>query len=131
MLKELYTAAMGMMPQQTRLEITSNNIANANTTGYKRIGIFEQNLIEARNNLQHIKGDAEPGDAPLSQYTDFNLGTLQKTENPLDIALDQDGFFNKQITHYTMPKQQWKSKFTTLVKFLQTIKWLVELQLLK
>ncbi|MBL7974041.1 MAG: flagellar basal body rod protein FlgG, partial [Candidatus Kapabacteria bacterium] len=29
MLKELYTAAMGMMPQQTRLEITSNNIANA------------------------------------------------------------------------------------------------------
>lgn len=93
MLKELYTAAMGMMPQQTRLEITSNNIANANTTGYKRIGIFEQNLIEARNNLQHIKGDAEPGDAPLSQYTDFNLGTLQKTENPLDLALDQDGFF--------------------------------------
>ena len=45
MLKELYTAAMGMIPQQTRLEVNANNMANANTIGYKRQSIFFQMLF--------------------------------------------------------------------------------------
>lgn len=88
MLKELYTAALGMLPQQTRLEVTANNIANANTVGYKRSGIFEQSLIEARENLLNVRGDAETEDLPISQYVDFSAGALQKTGNPLDLALD-------------------------------------------
>lgn len=94
MLKELYTAALGMLPQQTRLEITTNNIANANTAGFKRSGIFEQSLIEARENLLNVRGDAETEDLPLRQYVDFRTGALQKTGNPLDLALDgEDTFF--------------------------------------
>lgn len=93
MLKALYTAAMGMLPQQTRLEVASNNIANANTTGYKRIGIFEQSLVEARQNMLNIRGSAEQEDAPIQQFSDFTLGALTKTDNPLDLALDQEGFF--------------------------------------
>ncbi len=93
MLKEIYTAAMGMLPQQTRLELTANNIANANTTGFKRIGVFEQSLIEARENLLNNKGEAEQADPPLDQYTDFSTGSFQKTDNPLDLSLDTKGFF--------------------------------------
>jgi flagellar basal-body rod protein FlgG len=93
MLKELYTAALGMLPQQMRLEITANNIANANTVGYKRSGIFEQSLIEARENLLNVRGDAETEDLPLRQYVDFRPGALQKTGNPLDLALDSNGTF--------------------------------------
>ncbi len=94
MLKELYTAALGMLPQQTRLEMTANNLANANTVGFKRSGIFEQSLIEARENLLNVRGDAETEDLPISQYVDFRPGALQKTGNPLDLALDgADTFF--------------------------------------
>lgn len=93
MLKELYTAALGMLPQQMRLEITANNIANANTIGFKRSGIFEQSLIEARENLFNVRGDAETEDTPISQYIDFRQGALQKTGNSLDLAPAQGQFF--------------------------------------
>lgn len=93
MVKELYTAALGMIPQQTRLEMTANNIANANSVGYKRVAVFEQSLIEARQNMLYNKGEAEQSDSPLDQYTDFAPGSLQRTDNPLDLSLDNDGFF--------------------------------------
>lgn len=116
MLKELYTAALGMIPQQTRLEVTANNIANANTIGYKRSGIFEQSLIEARENLLNVRGDAETEDLPISQYIDFRTGALQKTGNPLDLALDGSSTFftvadtdgNEYLTragHFTLDPQ--------------------------
>jgi flagellar basal body rod protein FlgG len=93
MLKELYTAALGMLPQQTRLEMTANNIANSNTTGFKRVAVFEQSLIDARANLNNIRGEAESDDPPLHQFTDFSEGALQKTDNPFDLAVGQEGFF--------------------------------------
>lgn len=93
MLKEIYTAALGMLPQQTRLEITTNNIANANTTGFKRLGVFEQSLIDARENQLNIRGDAEQEDPPTQTFTDYSEGSLQKTDNPLDLSIAQQGFF--------------------------------------
>ncbi|HPO64203.1 MAG TPA: flagellar hook-basal body protein [Candidatus Kapabacteria bacterium] len=94
MLKELYTAAMGMLPQQTRLESIANNIANAGTTGFKRQSVFERNLIDARANFYNVPGDAEQNDPPVGSYTDFSAGAMQKTDNPLDIAIDtENGFF--------------------------------------
>lgn len=93
MLKELYTAAMGMMPQQTRLEVISNNLANASTSGFKRDSVFERNLIDARANLYNVKGDAEQDDPPHGHYTDFKSGSFEQTDNPLDLAIDGNGFF--------------------------------------
>lgn len=94
MLKELYTAALGMLPQQTRLESIANNIANAGTAGFKRQSVFERNLIDARANFYNVPGDAEQNDPPVGSYTDFSAGAMQKTENPLDIAIDsENGFF--------------------------------------
>lgn len=93
MIKELYTAAMGMIPQQTRLEVIANNMANANTTGFKRDSVFERNLIDAKANLWNTPGDAEDDDPPIGKYTDFTTGSMQQTYNPLDIALNGDGFF--------------------------------------
>lgn len=93
MLKELYTAAMGMMPQQTRLEVAANNMANANATGFKRQAVFERNLIDARANFYNVEGDTEQNDPPIGSYTDFDKGSLQKTDNPLDLAIENNGFF--------------------------------------
>lgn len=93
LLKEFFTAALGMQNQQTRLEVIANNIANASTTGFKRANVFERNLIDARANFYNVKGDVEQNDPPIGSYYDFSEGAFQKTENPLDIAIDGEGFF--------------------------------------
>jgi|APTNR8051073442_1049403.scaffolds.fasta_scaffold03738_11 flagellar basal-body rod protein FlgG len=93
MIKELYTAAMGMMSQQTRLEVISNNIANASTVGFKRDSVFERNLIDSKANLYNIVGSAEQNDPPIGSYIDFNKGSYDQTGNDFDIAIDGDGFF--------------------------------------
>jgi len=93
MLKELFTASLGMMNSQTRLEVTANNIANASTTGFKRAEIFERNLIDARANFYNVKGDIEQNDPPIGSYYDFTNGAFENTQNPLDIAIEGKGFF--------------------------------------
>ena len=93
MLKELYTAAMGMLPQQTRLEVTANNIANANTTGFKRESVFERNLIDAQNHFFNVQGSAEQNDPPIGAYTVFDKGGFQQTGNTLDVAIENDKTF--------------------------------------
>ncbi|MBX3045309.1 MAG: flagellar basal-body rod protein FlgF [Candidatus Kapabacteria bacterium] len=93
MVKEIFTAALGMQSQMTRLEVTANNIANASTPGYKRATVFERNLIEAGNNFQNIEGDVEQRDIPATQYYDFSQGDMRFTENPFDLAIEGDGFF--------------------------------------
>ncbi len=93
MLKEFFTAALGMQNQQTRLEVIANNIANASTNGFKRANVFERNLIDARANFYNVKGDVEQNDPPVGSYYDYSLGAFQKTDNPFDIAIDGEGFF--------------------------------------
>ncbi|GBD07470.1 Flagellar basal-body rod protein FlgF [bacterium HR21] len=93
MLHALYTAALGMLPQLTRLELTAQNLANVSTAGYRREALFQRALIQAQQNLAHTPGDAETADVPVVSYTDFRPGALQKTGNPLDVALDGPGFF--------------------------------------
>lgn len=93
MLKELYTAALGMLPQQTRLEVIANNIANASTTGFKRESVFERNLIDARANFYNVPGEAEQNDPPVGSYVDWSEGAYQQTNNKLDIALENKNAF--------------------------------------
>lgn len=93
MLRELYTAALGMIPQQTRLEVIANNIANSNTTGFKRSSVFERNLIEAKSNFFNVPGDNEQDDPPTGSYIDFSQGAFEKTDNNLDLAVDKKNAF--------------------------------------
>ncbi len=78
-----------MIPQQTRLEVLANNIANANTVGFKREAAFERSLIEARENLNGVRGDAETEDTPTYSYTDYSAGAIERTGNGFDLALGQ------------------------------------------
>lgn len=115
MLKEFFTAALGMMNQQSRLEVTANNMANANSAGFKREGIFERNLIDARANFYNTRGDVEQNDPPVGSYTDWKDGAMRQTDNPLDLALEGDGFFVlsdefgrqylSKAGHFTMTKE--------------------------
>lgn len=93
MLKEIYEAGLGMINQQTRLEVTANNIANASTTGFKRASVFERNMIDARANFYNVQGEAEQNDPPVGSYYDFSNGSFEKTGNPLDLAIEGNGYF--------------------------------------
>lgn len=93
MLKELHTAAQGMLPQQTRLKVIANNMANASTTGFKRASVFERSLVEAVNHFNNVPGDSEQDDPPVGMYIDFSPGNLIKTDNPLDLAIDSPKAF--------------------------------------
>lgn len=115
MLKEIYTAALGMIPQQMKLEVTANNIANANTPGFKREGAFERSLIDARRNLLSVQGSAEEEDLPMGRYYDFSPGSMEKTDSPFDTAINGEGFFllrdddgNEYLTrsgHFTLSSE--------------------------
>jgi flagellar basal-body rod protein FlgG len=106
MIKALFTSATGMNAQTTFIDNTSNNIANVNTNGFKKGQVDFQDLIyinqrapgsDAAQGLQVPTGLQIGSGARVSGITKvFTTGTLVNTQNPLDIAVEGDGFF--QVT---------------------------------
>jgi flagellar basal-body rod protein FlgF len=93
MVKEIYTAALGMMPQMTRLEVIANNMANSATTGFKREDVFQRALIDAKQNMHHQKGSVSTDDVINNRQGDFSMGATESTGNAMDVAIDGKGFF--------------------------------------
>ena len=94
----MYLAAAGALVQQMRLEVLSNNVANINTIGYKgERSIF---TIPAETDSQVFETPIEgiqslsPYAPPFSTEIDFSQGAIQQTGNPLDVAINGDGFFS-------------------------------------
>lgn len=103
MFRSLNIAATGMAAQETHLEGISNNIANANTVGYKRERVDFQDLL-----YQTVRAPGAPTGPTTTNPTGlqigtgvrvvgtariFSQGTLLNTQNPLDVAIEGDGFF--------------------------------------
>lgn len=106
MMGALWTAATGMRAQQTNIDVTSNNLANANTYGYKKVRAEFKDLMyrtarEAGTPMQ--SGTQTPvgnqiGMGVHNSATNriFSQGDFQQTENPLDLVIEGDGFFQIQ-----------------------------------
>lgn len=92
MIKGIYTSALGLVPLEKKLEVVANNLANVDTTAFKR-DEFANQLISASTLLRD--GTASPTQQDVNQqtYTDFSQGPLEQTNNPLDTAIDGQGFF--------------------------------------
>ncbi len=99
----LSTAATGMQAQQTYLDVIANNLANANTTGFKKNRVEFQDLIYNTLRLPGQSTDKDSSDpvglqvgrgvrtsATMKQFT---VGSLRNTGNSLDLAIEGDGFF--------------------------------------
>lgn len=102
MMRSLYTAASGMKTQQMNVDTISNNLANVNTTGFKKERLeFKSLLYETMAKAGTDKdGSGKPlnlqvghGVKPVGTVRSYTMGTIQKTENPLDFAITGDGFF--------------------------------------
>ena len=103
MIRALSTAATGMEAQQTRLDVTSNNIANVSTTGYKRVRAEFEDLMyqtERAPGSTTGQGTRAPtgvqvgmGVRTVATQRMHDEGSLQQTGNPLDVAIEGNGFY--------------------------------------
>ncbi len=105
MIRALRTAALGMSAQQAGVDNIANNLANANTTGFKRSTIVFQDLLYQTvqaPGMGEAQG-AQPatlqmghGAAAIATVRTFTQGGLTETGNPLDLAISGDGFLQIQ-----------------------------------
>lgn len=96
MLYGLYTSGNGMRMQMRRQEVISNNLANTNTSGYKRnlFNIQEMGAEKGNPGIKNMgKFDSFGGPQISSTGVSFEKGTLSNTDNELDFAIDGEGFF--------------------------------------
>ena len=109
MLRGLYTAYTGMLNEQYRMDIMSNNLANADTVGYKKEGSTSQSYSEVmavkiKDTTENPNTPKQLGNMSLGvkigeTYTDFSQGSFKDTGNTYDLALSGDGFFNIEFTN--------------------------------
>jgi flagellar basal-body rod protein FlgG len=98
MLEGLHSAAAGMAAQQQRLDAVANDLANANTTGYKhqRVGfrdlVYEQT---GRSSAQGVRTGS--GAAAVDAGRSFGQGVMQRTDRPLDVAIQGEGFLRVRL----------------------------------
>ncbi len=111
MLRGLYTSASGMLAEQVRVDVIANNLANVQTAGFKRETVlqsaFPDMLLRRINDLagtvqgagggasdpRPVIGRLGTGTYIDGTYADWSPGPLRYTGNPLDLALEGEGFF--------------------------------------
>lgn len=107
MVKGLYTAYTGMINEQNRLDVLSNNLANADTNGYKKEGTTAQTFADelaikikdtSVYGMPKGLGTMSMGVHIGETYTDYSQGNFKVTDNKTDFALDGEGFFAIEYT---------------------------------
>ncbi len=107
MIRSLYTAATGMIAQQTQIDVTSNNIANVNTIGYKKqraefADLFYQvteyaGLSSSDTTVSPTGIEVGLGARPTAITKQFTQGNFKETGNQLDMAITGSGFFQIEL----------------------------------
>jgi flagellar basal-body rod protein FlgG len=106
MIKAMRTAATGMVAQQMNVDNIANNLANVNTTGFKKTKVEFQDVLY-QNYRKAGTATAVGADVPaglaigygtraVATVRNFVVGDLAQTGNPLDLAISGDGFFQVQ-----------------------------------
>ncbi len=103
MFRSLHIAATGMSAQETHLDAISNNIANASTTGYKKQRVDFQDLLYQTVRAAGTQTSATAlsptglqigsGTRVVGTSRSFSQGSTVITKNPLDLAIEGNGFF--------------------------------------
>ncbi|CCH47998.1 flagellar basal-body rod protein FlgG [Pseudodesulfovibrio piezophilus] len=103
MMRSLWTAATGMVAMQKHIDTLSNNLANVNTTGFKKSRVEFEDLMYQTLQIagtENQSGGRLPvgmqigmGVRPVSVHKFFTQGDFQNTGNSLDLAIEGEGFF--------------------------------------
>jgi flagellar basal-body rod protein FlgG len=107
MLRALYSAAAGMESQQMNLDVISNNLANVNTTGFKKSKVEFQELLyqtvrapgaeQGAGNQLPTGIQVGQGSRPVATARIFTNGDMTQTGEKFDVAITGDGFFEVQM----------------------------------
>jgi flagellar basal-body rod protein FlgG len=90
MLEGLYTAAAGMAAQQQRMDALSNDVANTNTAGYKRVRVGFRDLVYQADGPNGVRTGS--GAAAVQLGRGQEQGAFNKTDQPFDLAIEGDGY---------------------------------------
>ncbi len=109
MIKGLYTAYTGMLNEQHRMDVMTNNLANVTTVGFKKEGTTSQSFNDilaykikdplVGSHIAQRLGVNNPGVKIGEDYVDYNPGSFRITDNTYDLALSGDGFFAIEFTN--------------------------------
>ncbi len=112
MIRALWSSASGMQAQQTNIDVISNNLANVNTTGYKRSSAqFEDLMYQTEIAPGNKLGDGSTvptgiqigyGSRTVATSKSFDQGDLQQTGGTLDVAIQGRGFFRIELPDGTI-----------------------------
>jgi flagellar basal-body rod protein FlgG len=107
MIRALFTAATGMIGQQMNIDTIANNLANVNTTGFKKSRVNSQDLLYETikpAGTETASGTTIPegiqvghGVRPSAIAKIFSPGNMIQTGNPLDLVIEGNGFFQIQL----------------------------------
>jgi flagellar basal-body rod protein FlgG len=101
MMRALWTAASGMTAQQLNVDVIANNLANVNTTAYKKERVeFKDLLYETMDRARVLPDGGRPvnlqvghGTTAVATVRSFELGSPEETGNALDFYIDGEAFF--------------------------------------
>jgi flagellar basal-body rod protein FlgG len=112
MIRAMWTAASGMKAMQFSVDTIANNLANVSTYGYKKERPEFQDLLYVTMQKAVAPTEEDPGQPvnlqvghgvlPRATVRDFTMGNLEQTSNPLDMAVEGDGFFQIQMPDGTV-----------------------------
>jgi flagellar basal-body rod protein FlgG len=103
----LYIAASGMISDMVRQDVIANNLANVSTVGFKADRAINESFAD--NLMFSMQGDSQQpignfgfGTRVAGTVTDFGQGSFRATQQPLDVALGGDGFFQVRMDDGTV-----------------------------
>lgn len=91
----MFAALSGNLAAMRRLDIISNNLANVNTVGFKKDKMTFEGILSSTANPPQVPQNttADPILQKENVYVDYASGPVNQSGNPLDLAIDGDGFF--------------------------------------
>ncbi len=109
MIRGLYTSALGMTTQMKRMDVVSNNLANADTNGFKKDTVSTKSFADELTkrlddpkynflNMPEKTGNLSLGVYADEVYTDFSQGAVKQTGNKLDCSIGGKGFFSVSVS---------------------------------
>ncbi len=101
MYKGIYIILSGAVTKQSHMDIIAQNIANANTSGYKKERVAFKDYMLPVDNKSPLIPDGRAMSEISNVATDFSKGVLMETGNPMDLAINGDGFFALEGDKYT------------------------------
>jgi flagellar basal-body rod protein FlgF len=127
MIKGLYSAVSAMVMNASRQQVISHNIANIQTPGFKQILTTAQDFMQSQSVYANGNLQADPveyvgtlglGTQIGEEFIDYGQGAMQNTNNPLDFALQGNGFFTVKTpdgNRYTRDGRFMRDADNTLV----------------